>query len=44
MIKMESSTYLALVSTDAFVDLKPALEKYGQIKNIYFKFYSICSN
>ena len=30
MIKMESSTYLAMVSSDAFVDLKPALEKYGQ--------------
>lgn len=30
MVKMESSTYFALVSSDAFVDLKPALEKYGQ--------------
>ena len=30
MIKMESSTYFALVSGEAFVDLKPALEKYGQ--------------
>lgn len=30
MIKMESSTYLALVSGESFVDLKPALEKYGQ--------------
>lgn len=30
LIKMESSTYFALVSSESFVDLKPALEKYGQ--------------
>ena len=30
MFKLESGTYMALVSTGAFVDLKPALEKYGK--------------
>ena len=28
--KLESGTYMALVSTGGFVDLKPALEKFGQ--------------
>lgn len=33
MLKLESGTYLKNVSNNAFVDLKPALEKYG--KNLY---------
>lgn len=30
MFKLESGTYMALVGTGAFVDLKPALEKFGK--------------
>ena len=30
MLKLESGTYMATVSEDYYVDLKPALEKYGQ--------------
>lgn len=33
MLKLEGGTYLKNVSNNAFVDLKPALEKYG--KNLY---------
>ena len=30
MLKLESGTYMAAVSNDSFVDLKPALEKFGK--------------